>query len=201
MSDILSSSVSIADQLSAMAARFRQEKAAIVEQRKEIELLIKQAVAEVERAAQLDREVSSRMRQVESNPEAFPRSEIKRCYSDFHESRERISTWRGQLDQLRSRQGNLEKTEELLARVLRMADMVPNIIAEHGGPGTTGGASDEQEEANSRPAAVALQSIELAHHRLSRQLQDGAAQSLIGRTGRAQRVDRVWYSFYHRAVE
>ncbi len=176
------------DQLNAMAAEFRREKAAVEDQRREMAILIKQALAEAERAAQRDREIAVQRHQMEADLESFPRAEIKRRYTESQESQARLATWRSQLEQLRNRQTTIEKNEELLNRILKTIDWMQKLQAEsavpqlppQGSPGAQGAM-----------AGAALQAIELAHHRLSRQLQDMASQALSDLILRAEVAERL----------
>jgi len=163
-------------QLSAMIAQFQRDKAAVVDQRKEVGVLIKQTVAEIDRLAQRHRDIPSQIRQLEANPEAFPRAEIQRRYAEAREAQMRQFMMQGQLEQLRAREANLERVAELLDRILVVIDSLQ--ASPSGGPRAELSGALSSASPQDKMAEAALQSIELAHHRISRQLQDSTAQAI-----------------------
>ncbi len=186
MTDNLQGAIS-PEQLSLAVDEFRREKAGTEDQRKEVSLLVKQAVAEAERATHRDREVSSQRHQMEADLEAFPRPEIRKRYSEVMESQMRLSTWRSQLEQLRSRQTSLEKTDDLLDKVLAVLEPMAKLWSSQASDLASMALPNQQEVV---PGA-ALQAIELANHRLSRLLQDGPAQALSDLILRAEVCERL----------
>lgn len=182
------------DQLSAMIADFQREKAAIADQRKEISVLIKQAVTEIDRLTQRNRDLSSQMRQLQANIEAFSRAEIQQLYSASQEAQMRLFMMQSQLEQLRNRQANLEKPEQLLNSFLAVAD---SLLRSAGESGSLEGAVEASVSTSARAAesedsaGAWLRSIELAQHRLSRQLQDGSSQVLSDLILRAEVCERL----------
>ncbi len=177
------------DQLGATIELFNREKSAIADQRKEIAVLIKQAVAEVDRLTQRNRELSSQMRQLEANIDSFSRAEIKQLYSASQEAQMRLFMMQGQLEQLRNRQANLERTEQLLDGFLGMADSLTEL-GQLGSPSDAGGQMPSRAATGTRAASV-LGSIEMARHRLSRQLQDGPSQALSDLILRTEVCERL----------
>ena len=80
---------------------------------KEIDVLINQSTAEVERSAQVNAQVTGRVRQMESNFETLPREYIRETYEELLNIQQRLFTMRGQLETLQSKQRNLEQLLEL----------------------------------------------------------------------------------------
>ncbi len=170
---------------------FQREKVAVADQRKEIALLVKQAVAEIDRLSQRNRELSSQMRQFQSNIEAFSRAEIQQRYSAYQEAQMRLFMMQSQLEQLRGRQANLEKTEQLLTSFLEAAAL---LNSPEGSPSSTDASSKSkaaQPMTEGTPGDNALSSVELAYHRVSRELQDGSAQALSDLILRAEVCERL----------
>ncbi len=185
------------DQVDSMIARFEREKGATADQRKEIAILIKQAVAEIDRLSQGNRELSSQMRQLQANVEAFSRAEIQQIYSAFQEAQMRLFMMQSQLEQLRGRQSNLEKTEQLLGSVLEGL----SSLAGDSTSGSTSEAGSTTDATAAAEEASALPSIELAYRRVSRQLQDGSAQALSDLILRAEVCERLVEVDWHKAKE
>lgn len=73
---------------------------------REIDILVKQSAAEVERHAQRNAQVSGYVRQMEPNFETTPRADIKEAYEALLNAQQRLFTMRGQLEKLKSDQRN-----------------------------------------------------------------------------------------------
>lgn len=191
-----------ADQLNALVAQFRREKAGIADQRREMAILIKQAGAEIERLTQRNREASYQMRQLEANLDGYSRAEIRQMYLSSQEAQMRLFMMQSQLEQLRNRQTDLDKTEELLDRVLEVADSLMQLRPEQlVSSADEGPASPDQVATPKESLAALLRSIELAHQRLSRQLQDGPAQVLSDLILRAEVCERLVERDRHKAKD
>ncbi len=191
MVDTVASDAPTQDELDSLVARFQQEKAAIANQHKEIAMLIKQAVVEVDRLSQRSREISGQMRQLQSNIEAFSRAEIQQRYAAYQEAQMRLFMMQSQLEQLRSRQSSLEKSEEMLGGFLE-------AVAHWGSAGRGADGSDTSSGPKGSPSLLdeangekTIPSIELVYHRVSKELQDGTAQSLSDLILRAEVCERL----------
>jgi two-component system, NarL family, sensor histidine kinase DegS len=89
---------------------------------KEIDILIKQSAAEVERLAQRNSQVTSYTRQLQTNFETLPREDIKEAYEALTDVQQRLFTMRGQLEKLQSDQRNLERLAELQRKIIELTD-------------------------------------------------------------------------------
>ena len=174
-------------QLSQIADDLRREKAAIGDQIKEIAILIKQTGGEIDRLVERNRELSSSVRQLEANIESFTPTEIKRVYSSFQEGQMKLFMMQSQLEQLRNREANLERLGEVYARILEVIDTPPSRAPESPAPDATAA----PDLAVPPEVAAALESIELAQQRLSRELQDGPAQAFSDLILRAEVCERL----------
>ena len=202
MSDGLPRAAFTADQLNALVTQFRREKAGIADQRREMAILIKQAGAEIERLTQRNREVSYQMRQLEANLDGYSRAEIRQMCLSSQEAQMRLFMMQSQLEQLRNRQADLDKTEELLDRVLEVADSLKGLRPEQlASPAEERPASSEQAATPRESLAALLRAIELAHQRVSRQLQDGPAQVLSDLILRAEVCERLVERDRHKAKD
>ena len=89
---------------------------------KEIDILIKQSAAEVERLAQRNSQVTSYTRQLQTNFETLPREDIKEAYEALNDVQQRLFTMRGQLEKLQSDQRNLERLAESQRKIIELTD-------------------------------------------------------------------------------
>ncbi len=89
---------------------------------KEIDILIKQSAAEVERLAQRNSQVTSYARQLQTNFETLPREDIKEAYEALNDVQQRLFTMRGQLEKLQSDQRNLERLAEFQGKIIELTD-------------------------------------------------------------------------------
>ncbi|MBK8905071.1 MAG: sensor histidine kinase [Anaerolineaceae bacterium] len=87
---------------------------------KEIDILIKQSAAEVERLAQRNSQVTSYTRQLQTNFETLPREDIKEAYEALNDVQQRLFTMRGQLEKLQSDQRNLERLADFQRKIIEL---------------------------------------------------------------------------------
>lgn len=136
---------------------------------KEIDILIKQSAAEVERLAQRNAQVTSYTRQLQTNFETLPREDIREAYEALNDVQQRLFTMRGQLEKLQSDQRNLERLAELQSQILEMTEGM--------GPLPTGGKTRRRGGDDSNVIRV-IQTEESARQSLVRKMHDGPASSL-----------------------
>ncbi len=136
---------------------------------KEIDILIKQSAAEVERLAQRNSQAANHIRQLQLNFDTVPREDIREGYEDMHDTQQRLYTMRGQLEKLQSDQRNLERLAELQRRIVELTDGL-EALPESRPKGST--AED--------PSTVIriIQIEEAARQSLVRRMHDGPASSL-----------------------
>lgn len=89
---------------------------------KEIDILIKQSAAEVERLAQRNAQVANYVRQLQMNFDTVPREDIREGYDALLNAQQRLFTMRGQLEKLQSDQRNLERLAESQRRLLETTE-------------------------------------------------------------------------------
>jgi len=148
---------------------------------KEIDLLIQQTTAEVERLAQRNTQATNRLRQVEAALDTVPREDIREAYNAVLDTQQRLFTMRGQLEKLQSNQRSMDRYLSLLRNVL---DILGQAVekpqtAEAGEP--------------SKPLVVRIiEAQERERLRLSRQMHDGPAQSLTNLILQAEICERLF---------
>jgi len=110
------------EQLRSTVERCRAELGETGRSLEEIELLLAQTATEVERLSQREIQLSARLRDVETNLEAYPRSEIRDAYRAVHEATLRLFMLRNQMEQLEERRRSLSLYQERLRELLALAE-------------------------------------------------------------------------------
>jgi two-component system sensor histidine kinase DegS len=155
---------------------------------KEIDLLIQQTTAEVERLAQRNTQVTNRLRQIEAALDTVPREDIREAYTAVLDTQQRLFTMRGQLEKLQSNQRNIARYLDLLHSLLEMTSKAgpePQIV-EEGEP--------------TQPLVVRIiEAQEGERLKLSRQMHDGPAQALTNLILQAEICERLFESDPERA--
>lgn len=131
----------------------------------EITLLLEQSQLEVNKLAQRNASVSSRLQQLHSQFDSIPRADIRMTYDTALDAQQRLFVMRGQLEKLQSDKAHLARYLNLLERVGDTLDR--GILS-----GTTG----TRETFKSFEAIIQAQEAE--RQRLSRRMHDGPAQAL-----------------------
>lgn len=134
----------------------------------EINLLIEQSQGEVDKLAQRNASITTRLHQIQSNFDTVPREDIRSAYESAQDAQQRLFTMRGQLEKLESDRGHLERRVELLNSVIQFMQGGPVVEpVENGGSPV-------------RPVGIeqVIEAQEEERRRLSRQIHDGPAQAL-----------------------
>lgn len=135
---------------------------------KEIDILIKQSAAEVERLAQRNAQVTSYTRQMQTNFETLPREDIREAYEALNDAQQRMYTMRGQLEKLQSDQRNLERLADLQRRILELTGGLDDLPAQKSG-----------KMLHEQPNVIrVIQTEESVRQSLVRRMHDGVASSL-----------------------
>lgn len=173
------------EQLRLVIAEGQKEHDSIQKDLKEIDVLIRQSTAEVEKLAQRNTQIASRVRQMEMNLDTYPRDDIKEIYAAAHEAQMRLFMMRGQLEQLQNRQQSLEGQSQ---RVLRLTEAAAQI-APADVPGRVGAGGSGQSD-----VVRVIEAQENERQRLARQIHDGPAQSLTNLILQAEICERLFDS-------
>jgi two-component system sensor histidine kinase DegS len=152
---------------------------------KEIEVLIRQSSTEVEKLAQRNAQLATKLRQMETNLDTVPRHDIKEIYTAAQEAQMRLFMMRGQVEQLQAKQQHLERHGDMLRQVLDMAGK-----AGLGGDGADRGAAGGDGEGSLIARIISAQENE--RQRLARQMHDGPAQSLTNLILQAEICERLF---------
>lgn len=134
---------------------------------KEIDILIKQSAAEVERLAQRNAQVTSYVRQLQQNFETLPREDIREAYEALSDVHQRLFTMRGQLEKLQSDQRNLERLAEFQRRLTDLTEGMGPLP------------NKSRRKSGDQPNVIrVIQTEEAVRQSLVRRMHDGAASSL-----------------------
>ena len=152
---------------------------------REIEVLIRQSSTEVEKLAQRNAQLATKLRQMETNLDTVPRHDIKEIYTAAQEAQMRLFMMRGQVEQLQAKQQHLERHGDMLRQVLDMAGK-----AGLGGDGADRGAAGGDGEGSLIARIISAQENE--RQRLARQMHDGPAQSLTNLILQAEICERLF---------
>jgi two-component system sensor histidine kinase DegS len=133
----------------------------------EIEILIRQSAAEVERLAQRNAQATSYVRQLQTQLEMTPREDIREGYDALIIAQQRLFTMRGQLEKLQSDQRNLE----------RLASFQQSLLDVTSGMVTLPEAQPRQPQTRTDIVRI-IQAEETARKGLVRKMHDGPASSI-----------------------
>lgn len=136
---------------------------------KEIDILIKQSAAEVERLVQRNTQALGQERSLKNNFETQPRDYIREVYENLNDVQQRLFTMRGQLEKLQSDQRNLERLAEFLERLIDLAG---------GGTSLPSAGKSRLKESDLSSIIRVIQTEESAKQSLVREMHDGPASSL-----------------------
>jgi two-component system sensor histidine kinase DegS len=92
-----------------MLEQVKQEWEQSQKELKEVEILIRQSSAEVEKLAQRNTQVANKIHQMEGILETIPRQDIMEMYSAAQDAQMRLFMMRGQMEQLQGKQEFLER--------------------------------------------------------------------------------------------
>jgi Signal transduction histidine kinase len=174
----------IQQRLEALRDEYREQQDRTRRELSEIEVLVRQSSADVEKHSQRELSVSNRLRDLEVNLEKYSKAEIKNLFTAAQEVQMRLHMMRGQLEQLQTRQTSLRTQQELLSELVRTLDE----MLENGVGGDTGGGNTSSGE---DMIANIIQAQEKERLRISLQMHDGPAQSMSNLVLRAEICQRL----------
>jgi two-component system sensor histidine kinase DegS len=152
---------------------------------KEVEILIRQSSAEVEKLAQRNTQVANKIHQMEGILETIPRQDIMEMYSAAQDAQMRLFMMRGQMEQLQGKQEFLERHTAMLCQVLEAAGQTAiggNII----------GVGSQEAPAKGTSIVRVINAQESERQHLARRIHDGPAQSLTNLILQAEICERLF---------
>ncbi len=161
---------------------------------KEIDLLLQQTSAEVDRLAQRNAQATSALRQLEASLDTVPRPDLQSAYTAAIDAQKRLFMMRGQLEKLQSDQHNIGRYVGYLRKVADTIQLTSDK------PSAAVSPSNLDSDVNGQSSIVRIiEAQEQERQRLVRQLHDGPAQSLTNLILQAEICERVFDSDTERA--
>ena len=149
----------------------------------ELDTLLRQTTAEVEKLAQRELTVANRLRDLEVNLDKYSKADIKNFYTSAQEVQMRLLMMRGQLEQLQFRHQSLKARQSQLFEIVSALE--PLLGGDLGGGAQRGGGDGDDVIAN------IIQAQEKERLRISLQMHDGPAQSMSNLVLRAEICQRL----------
>ena len=160
----------------------RTQQDQIRRQMSELDALVRQNQAEVDKLSQREMSVASRRRDMEVNFERYEKVDIKNFYTSAQEVMTRVQMMRGQIEQLQTKQQVLRSQNEAL---LKMIDSLEGVEMPVDMPTEVVPTVNPQEQ-----IAAIIQAQEKERLRISLQMHDGPAQSMSNLVLRAEICER-----------
>ena len=149
----------------------------------ELETLLRQTQAEVEKLAQREMTVANRLRDLEVNIDKYNKADIKNFYTSAQEVQMRLLMMRGQLEQLQFRQQMIKQRQSQLLEMVTTLEGLSGI-----GGGSVARSSSEESDV----IANIIQAQENERLRMSLQMHDGPAQTMSNLVLRAEICQRMF---------
>jgi len=151
---------------------------------KEIDVLIQQTSAEVDRLAQRNAQAASHLKQLEASLDTVPRADLQGAYTTALDAQKRLFMMRGQLEKLQSDQQNIGRYVAHLRRITDALQKTPDKA------GPT--APVPESDGGGQQIVRIIEAQEQERQRLVRLLHDGPAQSLTNLILQAEICERVF---------
>jgi len=165
------------------AERYERTLQEILNEEKEVAILLRQTEGEVERNAARRDQAAQRVREMEANIDQYARQEIGPIYAAAHAAELRVYVMKAQLELLQAKRDSLER----LAQTLR--ELVP-LLEASGEPAHTAAAPPSNAAPSKSVTMGIIQAQEDERQRLSRRMHDGPAQSLTNLILQAEICER-----------
>lgn len=155
----------------------------------EVETLLRQTSAEVEKLAQRELTVANRLRDLEVNLDKYSKADIKNFYTNGQEVQMRLLMMRGQQEQLQFKQQSIKARQ---SQLLTMVTTLEQLLGAASGNGTTTGARNGVADDPGDTIANIIQAQEKERLRISLQMHDGPAQTMSNLVLRAEICQRMF---------
>lgn len=188
-----SSSMSEAqEQLGQAVETYNEELGRLQRELSEIDVMVRQHQSDVEKLAQREVSISTRLRDLDVNFEKYGKAEIKNLYSTAQEVQMRLQMMRSNLEQLQIKQNNMKERSELI-------DEFVGFLQELQGVGLIGSVEKKPESSSGSSNGTGdndvivniIQAQEDERLRISLQMHDGPAQSMSNLVLRAEICQRL----------
>ncbi len=154
----------------------------------EIEVMVRQNTTDVEKLAQREVSVSTRVRDLEVNLERYGKAEIKNFYTTAQEVQMRLQMMRGQLEQLQTKQKAMQERLELISEFVEVLD---GILGSDVVDAQAVAANSQSGGGDTNLITSIIEAQEDEKERISLQMHDGPAQSMSNLVLRAEICQRL----------
>lgn len=179
----------------ALEGECRQELEQSMQSLTEIQLLLSRTTSEVEKLANRELPMSSRLRDMEMHLDHYSREDIRDLYNTSHETQLRLFMMRSQAEQLQNRQLHIKDFQQKLRLLIDLLGIQATPAEDHAGSpvqsrGTTGLLG--QTAALTNLSALSLvEAQEDERLRVSREISDGPTQTLTNLMLKAEICGRL----------
>jgi two-component system sensor histidine kinase DegS len=172
--------------LESLRDTYREQQQRIHKELSEIDVLIRQASADVDKLAQRELSVSNRVRDLEVNLEKYSKAEIKNFFAAAQEVQMRLQSMRAQLEQLQLKQNTLRGQQNQLSEIVEMLNELLGVTqnSSNGDSAVSSGGGEDL-------VTKIIQTHEQELQRLSLQIHDGPVQILSNLVLRAEICQRL----------
>jgi two-component system, NarL family, sensor histidine kinase DegS len=132
---------------------------------REMNVMIDQSQAELNRMAQKNTTITAQLQQMNVTIDSHPVQEVRNAYDSALDVQQRLLVMRGQLEKLQTEQTNLKKYLALLEKIRRGSD-------------NNRSAANTKKDSAAETVQMLINAQEVERQRLSRQMHDGPAQAL-----------------------
>ncbi len=180
------------EQLGQAVETYNEELGRLQRELSEIDVMVRQHMSDVEKLAQREVSISTRLRDLDVNFEKYGKAEIKNLYSTAQEVQMRLQMMRANLEQLQIKQNNMKERSELI-------DEFVGFLQELQGVGSIGSVEKKSESSSGGSNGTGdndvivniIQAQEDERLRISLQMHDGPAQSMSNLVLRAEICQRL----------
>ncbi len=176
--------VNVSSRLQALLRQFQGELDQVRRELNELNVVIPQNMAEVERLSQRELSLSSRLREMEMNLESYPRSDIRQFYLSLHEVQLRHYMMRTQLEQQQSKQKTLQERQKELQNLVQTLSELASQESRPTVPERADVAAEQE------VIARIIQAQEDERQRISQQIHDGPTQTMSNLVLQAEVCER-----------
>lgn len=181
------SETDLKEKLESLRDTYREEQQRLHRELNEIDVLVRQGTADVEKLAQRELTVSNRVRDLEVNLEKYSKAEIKNFYAAAQEVQMRLQMMRAQLEQLQLRQGSMRTQQNRLSEIVEMM----NELLGASTTTASNGSEPDGDDSSANLVASIIQTHEKELLRISLQIHDGPVQVLSNLVLRAEICQRL----------
>lgn len=154
---------------------------------REIEVLIRQTTSEIERQTQKQAEMSSRLRQIDANFDAYTREDVRQAYANERDTQLKLLLMRSQLEQFQAKHRQLDR---YIQQLRKLHDLASRVVEQ---AGFDNGESSPGRVVSDHEAVIqTIEAQESERQRLAQQMHDGPAQSLTNLILQAEIVERLF---------